>query len=184
MEATGGVSGMGTGGTAGMEMTGGTGGGSAPGTVTVELTTVSYDGEYAPLNYGAVWFEKADGSFVKTSKRWAGTIHATDLVAWTAASGGWGSIFGGGNMADMVDAISSATIRTHQMHTITWNMQDATMQLVPDGSYVAVLEMSESRARDRDGPVLRIPFTKGPMPQTVEPAAQEGFTGVVLRYEP
>jgi hypothetical protein len=171
----------GTGGAAGG--TGGTGA-SAAGTLTVQFTTVSYGGEYAPLNYGAVWFEKEDGSFIRTAKRWAGTVHATDLVTWTEASGGWGSIFGGGNTADMMDAMSSATIRTHQMHTVTWNMMDTAEQLVPDGAYVAVLEMSESRARDRSGPVLRIPFMKGPSPQTADPPAQEGFTGVMLRYEP
>jgi hypothetical protein len=142
---------------------------------------VSYDGEYAPLNYGAIWFEKADGTFIKTIKRWAGTVHASDLVAWTAASGGW-PLFGGGE--DMMDAMSSATIRMHQMHSITWDMKDTTMALMPDGDYVAVLEMSESRARDRDGPLLRIPFTKGASPQTVEPPDQEGFSGVSLTYTP
>jgi hypothetical protein len=55
---------------------------------------------------------------------------------------------------------------------------------VPDGNYVAVLEMSESRARDRAGPIVRIPFVKGPMPQMVEQPDKEGFMGVVLRYQP
>jgi len=187
--ASAGTGGMaGTAGAGGMAGTAGagTGGasGSTPGTVTVEFTTVSYGGEYAPLNYGAVWFEEDGGEFVKTAKRWAGALHATDLVGWTEASGGWGSIFGGGNMADQMDAVSSATIRTHQAHTVMWNMKDAEGQLVPDGPYVAVLEMSESRARDRAGPVIRIPFMKGPSPQTANQPAQEGFTGAMLRYEP
>jgi hypothetical protein len=160
-------------------------GGSTAGSVTVEFTTVSYDGEYAPLNYGAVWFEDASKKFIKTAKRWAGAAHATDLVGWTAASGGWGSVFGGGgNMADMMDAMSSATVRTHQKHTVMWNMMNAMKQLVPDGDYVAVVEMTESRARDRAGPVLRIPFKKGPTPQSVEVPDGASFTGVVLRYTP
>ena len=184
MGETGGTGGM-TGGSGGMGETGGMGGmSSGMPTVTVELETVSYDGEYAPLNYGAVWFEKADGTFIKTMKRWAGTTHASDLVAWTEASGGWGSIFGGGNTADMMDAMSSATIRMHEMHSVTWDMKDLEDALVPDGEYVAVLEMSESRARDREGPLLRIPFTKGGAPQTVEPSDQEGFSGVKLTYTP
>jgi hypothetical protein len=167
-------------GAAGMGMTGNT-----MGTLTVQFTTVSYDGEYAPLNYGAVWFEDASGKFIKTAKRWAGAAHATDLVTWTKASGGWGSLFGGGgNAADMMDAMSSATIRTHQMHTVTWNMMDAQKQLVPDGDYVAKIEMSESRARDRAGPVVEIKFKKGPMPQMVDVPNKEGFMGVTLRYMP
>jgi hypothetical protein len=180
----GGQSTAGAAGGGGQPAAGGTTGGNTPGSVTIAFTTVSYGGEYAPLNYGAVWFEDASGEFIKTAKRWAGTVHASDLVAWTEASGGWGSIFGGGNMADMMDAVSSATIRTHQMHTVTWNMMDADKQLVPDGPYVAVIEMSESRARDRAGPLVRIEFTKGPSPQTVEPAAMESFTGIKLTYEP
>ena len=111
-------------------------------------------------------------------------MHASDLVGWTKASGGWGSVFGGGNTADMMDAMSSATIRTHQMHTVTWNMMNAEQQLVPDGEYVAKLEMTESRARDRAGPVVEIKFTKGAMPQMVEGANQASFTGIVLRYTP
>jgi hypothetical protein len=160
-------------------------GGSTAGSVMVQFTTVSYGGEYAPLNYGAVWFERGSSGFVKTAKRWAGAAHATDLVAWTMASMGWGSVFGGGgNAADMMDAVSSATLRTHQTHMVTWNMMDAQKQLVADGEYVAVLEMSESRARDQAGQVVRIKFTKGPMPQTVMVPDEKSFTGISLRYTP
>ncbi|HMI89745.1 MAG TPA: hypothetical protein VK509_00200, partial [Polyangiales bacterium] len=60
-------------GTGGAPMAG-TSGGSTPGTVTVQFTTVGYGGEYAPANYGAVWFEDASGKFIKTAKRWAGTV--------------------------------------------------------------------------------------------------------------
>ena len=161
----------------------GTTGGGATGTVTIEFTTATYGGRYAPFNYGAVWFESASGDFIKTAKRWAGTIHAGDLATWTEASGGW-SIFGGGNMADMMDAMSSATLRTHQMHSVTWGMKGTDGQVVPDGPYVAVVEMTEDRAADRKGPVVRIPFMKGPAPQMIEAPAVETITGVVLRYQP
>lgn len=182
---TSGQGGMGTaGGAGGQTSTAGTTGGNTAGTVTVEFTTVSYEGRYAPSNYGAVWFESASGTFIKTAKRWAGTVHATDLVEWTAASGGWGTIFGGGNMADMMDAMSSATLRTHQSHTVTWNMMGTDKQVVPDGNYVAVVEMTESRAADNAGALVRIEFTKGPNPQMVEPPAAESITGIKLRYTP
>lgn len=184
-----GAAGMaGSAGTAGaMAGTGGAAGGGAStgGSVLVQFTTVSYGGQYAPLNYGAVWFEKGAGGFVKTSKRWAGAAHASDLVTWTMASGGWGSLLGGGgNTADMMDAVSSATLRTHQTHMVMWNMKDAMKQSVPDGEYVAVIEMSESRARDQAGPVVRIKFTKGPMAQTVMVPNEKSFTGISLTYTP
>jgi hypothetical protein len=158
--------------------------GPSMGTLTLELTTESYGGQYAPGNYGAVWFETADGDFIKTVKRWAGAAHASDLGAWTEASGGWGGLFGGsGNMADMMDAMSSATLRQHESHTVTWDMKDADKMIVPDGDYVAVVEMTEDRAAS-PGPVLRIPFKKGPEPQMVEPADEMSFTGVSLSYQP
>jgi hypothetical protein len=163
---------------------GGTTGGSTAGTVTVQFTTITYGGEYAPANYGAVWIEDASGKFIKTAKRWAGTTHASDLATWTMVSMGWGSIFGGGNMADMVDAVSSPTIRMHQAHMVTWNMKNAEKQLVADGEYTAVIEMTESRARDRNGPLLRIEFTKGPSPQMVMPPDEMNFKGISLSYTP
>ena len=171
---------------AGGSSQGGAGGSAGPamGTLTVSFTTVTYNGQYAPLNYGAVWFETASGDFIKTAKRWAGMTHQRDLVAWTEASGGWPGLFGGGNAEDMMDAMSSATIRTHQMHTVMWDMKNLQGQVVPDGDYVAVLEMSESRSATREGPLLRIPFTKGPAPHMAMPPDQEGFSGVSLSYQP
>jgi len=170
----------------------GSGGGSAPtmpsgpsmGTLTLKFTTKSYDGQYAPGNYGAVWFESADGEFVKTAKRWAGLAHASDLGQWTEASGGWGGLFGGsGNMADMMDAMSSATLRQHESHSVTWNMKDADKMVVPDGDYVAVVELTEDRAAS-PGPLLRIPFKKGPEPVTVDPSDEASFTDISLTYQP
>jgi hypothetical protein len=154
------------------------------GTLTLAFTTKTYGGFYGPLNYGAVWFESAEGDFIKTVKRWAGAAHASDLGVWTEASGGWGSIFGGGgNMADMMDAMSSATLRQHQSHTVTWNMQDADKMLVPDGDYVAVVELTEDRAAT-PGPLLRIPFKKSAEPQTIEPSDEMSFTDISLTYQP
>ncbi|HKU42482.1 MAG TPA: hypothetical protein VJR89_30190, partial [Polyangiales bacterium] len=109
------------------------------------------------------------------------TVHASDLVTWTKASGGWG--FGGSN-PDMMDAMSSATIRTHQMHTVTWNMQNAMKQVVPDGEYVCKIEMTESRARDRMGPVISIKFTKGAAPQMVDGPTDPAIKGATLKYMP
>jgi len=154
------------------------------GTLTLKFTTKSYDGQYAPGNYGAVWFESADGEFVKTAKRWAGLAHASDLGQWTEASGGWGGLFGGsGNMADMMDAMSSATLRQHESHSVTWNMKDADKMVVPDGDYVAVVELTEDRAAS-PGPLLRIPFKKGPEPVTVDPSDEASFTDISLTYQP
>jgi hypothetical protein len=153
------------------------------GTLTVSFTTVTTNGEYAPLNYGAVWIETGTGQFIKTVKRWAGVTHASDLVAWTAASGGWGSLFFPANPEDQVDVVSQATIRSHQTHNVTWNMMDNTPALVPDGDYICAIEMSEDRGFT-PGPVVRIPFNKGPAGAMETAPDQRGFTGITLSYQP
>lgn len=158
--------------------------GPSMGTLTLKFTTKSYGGQYAPANYGAVWFESADGKFIKTVKRWAGVTHAGDLGAWTKASGGWGGLFGGGgNAADMMDAMSSATLRQHQSHTVMWNMKDAAKELVPDGDYTAVVELTEDRGAT-PGPVLRLKFKKGAEPQMVTAPDEMSYTGISLTYQP
>lgn len=183
--ATGGMTGGGTGGMTGSGTGGMTTGGGTPGTLSVDFTTISYGGQYAPKNYVAVWIEDGNGTFVKTLSRSAGDNHASDLVAWTAASGGWGSIFfPGGNEADKVDAVSTATLNAHQAHVVPWNLEDAGQQVVADGAYVAVVEMSEDEAATRSGPIMRIDFTKGPQAQTVERPDDASFSGTVVRYTP
>ena len=156
--------------------------GPSMGTVTISFATESYGGFYAPRNYGAVWFETPDGQFIKTAKRWAGR-HAGDLSTWTSASGGWPSLLGGGNMADMADAVSTATLNSHEMHTVMWEAKGADSMLVPDGEYVAVVEVTEDRAAT-PGPVLRVPFTKGPEPQMVDVPDETSFKGITLSWAP
>jgi hypothetical protein len=116
---------------------------AAAGTLTIDFKTVNQGGTYAPRNVGAVWIETGSGMFVKTLERWAG-IRANHLTRWNSASGGWGSIFGGGNTADMMDAVSKATLRSHEMHHVTWNMKDATGKVVADAMYNVVIECTES----------------------------------------
>jgi hypothetical protein len=178
-------------GAAGSAAGGAAGGGAAAssgpskGTVTLKFTTKTYGGFYAPRNYGAVWFETKDGKFVKTAKRWAGAAHATDLSAWNKASGGWPGPRAGANAnaADMMDAVSSATLRDHETHMVMWNVQDVDKKVVADGDYVAVVELTEDRAQT-PGPVLRVPFKKGAEPQMVDAPDEESFTGISLTYQP
>lgn len=173
---------MGAAGGPGMETTS-TPSGPAEGSLTVSFTTESYGGFYAPRNYGAVWIEDSGGEFIKTAERWAGR-HSRDLVEWTRASGGWPSpLGGGGNAADMMDVASTATLMSHQMHTAMWNGQDADKSVVPDGDYVAVIEVTEDRMAS-PGPVMRIPFTKGAEAHMVEPSDEAAITGVKLTWEP
>ncbi|HKU43148.1 MAG TPA: DUF2271 domain-containing protein, partial [Polyangiales bacterium] len=173
------------GGLAGMPAVAPTAGAAAPsggpGKLSVAFKSVSLGGRYAPRNVGAVWIETSSGMFVKTLERWAG-IRGVHLTRWTMASGGWGSLFGGGNTADMMDAVSRATLRNHEMHQVMWDMQDASGKTVPDGKYNVMIEVADDNfAASASGSTA---FEKGPAPQTVMAPDKSPYAGLVVTYQP
>lgn len=187
---SGGDGASGVGGASGIEPTGGmgdagSGGGTATaGSLMVDFMSVGNSGEYAPRNVGAVWIETSSGTFVKTIARWAGT-RAGHLTRWTAASGGWGGGFffaTGGNPGDEMDAVSSATLRSHQQHTLTWNMHDVNGAIVADGGYKLVIEVTESERKASS--VAEIDFEKGAAPVSLSPSDQGPYSGLTLTYSP
>jgi hypothetical protein len=151
------------------------------GTLTVDFKTVSQGGLYSPANVGAVWIETSSGMFVKTLEKW-GSIRAGNLTRWTQASGGWGSIFGGGNTADKMDAISKATLRGYGAHHEMWSMKDAMGKVVPDGKYNLVIEACEDEFQP--GASATVEFIKGPEPQNVMAPDKAPYTGLTLSYQP
>jgi len=151
---------------------------TGPGTLTVAFTSVGPGGRYAPRNCGAVWIEDASGKFVKTIERWT-AIRERYLENWSMASGGWGfSIFGGtsGNNPDQVDVVSAGTLSRHQMHMSTWNMKNVDGEVVPDGTYSVVVEVSEGTSG-----VGRVEFVKGPMPQMLD-GKSAVFSNMTVTY--
>jgi hypothetical protein len=157
-------------------------GGPSMGTLSVRFTSVPQGGRYAPRNVGAVWIETASGMFIKTIERWAG-IRAVHLERWTEVSGGWGSrFFGGGNTADMMDAVSRATLRQHEMHELTWDMLDAAGMPVPDGPYKLLIEVADDEVEA--GATSEMMFEKGPAPQNLMPPDAPSWSGLVVTYQP
>jgi len=180
----------GDGGNAGVSATGGTGGeaGAGPataGTLMIDFMSVGNNGEYAPRNVGAVWVEKADGTFVKTIERWA-SIRAVHLTRWNDASGGWpaaGFFFATAESSpDQVDAVTANTLRPHMQHTLTWNMHDQNAMVIPDGAYKLVIEVTESERKASVS--AEIDFEKGPMPMTISPPDEGPYSGLTVTYSP
>lgn len=147
------------------------------GSLSITFTTVDPRGRYSPRNIGAVWIETADGKFVKTVERWAG-VRARDLRRWTQQSGGWPST----STPDRVDAVSRATLRSHETHTLTWNLRDASGAVVPDGSYKVFVEMT-----DRDSPAGAYSsesFEKRSQAQDVPAETEPPYSAMALSYRP
>lgn len=145
---------------------------AASGTLSVTLTTVSYGGNYADKNIGAIWIADAQDKFVKTLKVWANK-RIKHLVKWNAASGG-----------DDTDAVTGATERSHGQRTAEWNCTDVNGTLVADGVYRVYVEFTEDNSSG-GGPAgkwLVAEFTKGASDQTVRPGDTANFQNVELVF--
>lgn len=146
---------------------------AASGTVSFTVTTVSYDGEYADKNIGAIWIQDSQNRFVRTQKLWANK-RVKNLLKWDAASRG-----------NTTDAITGATIRSHQTHTVSWDCTDLAGAVVPDGQYTLLVEFTEDDSKDAGRPPgkwLAVEFTKGAADQTVQLPDQAYFKNVKLTY--
>jgi hypothetical protein len=140
--------------------------------------SVGPGGRYAPRKCGAVWIEDSSGKFVKTIERWT-AIRERYLSNWTMASGGWGFAgFGGatGDNPDQVDVVTAGTLSRHQMHMSTWNMKNISGEVVPDGKYSVVVEVSEGTSG-----VGRVEFVKGPMAQMLD-GKSPVFSNMTVTY--
>jgi hypothetical protein len=155
------------------------GGGGAPASpqqgLLLEFTTISLDGEYAPKNVGAVWVADGQDAFVKTLEVWA-SKRANHLVKWKLASG-----------ANVVDAVTSATKKSHGPHASQWDGTNVAGEPVQDGDYRVYVEFTEWNSASQGnppGPWIAVDFTKGSTPVELTPPDQEAFTSIQLIYQP
>lgn len=158
---------------------GGAGGGGpvSPlgGALAFGFTTVSFGGEYAPRNVGAVWIADGQGAFVKTLEVWAAK-RSKHLVKWRAASGN-----------NVVDAVTGATRSSHVAHELLWDGTDTAGQAVPAGAYRIYVEFTEENSAEAgtpDGPWLVIDFVRGPDPLEIAMPDQPAFKAIHLAYKP
>jgi PKD repeat protein len=141
---------------------------TAGGEVTFTIRTVTAGGNYAPKHVLAIWIEK-DGNFVKTRKAMANQ-RKQYLYTWKAASN-----------YNVVDAITGATLTSHQTHTVTWNCKDLDGNTVPDGDYVIRTEFTDQHAQ---GPLYSLTFTKGANNQALNPPDETYFKDITLQFTP
>lgn len=134
----------------------------------VKVRTTAVGGRFAPRNVGAIWIETSAGKFVKTLERW-GQTRARYIVRWNGVSA-----------ANVVDAVTSATLSSHVTHDRTWNLKDLTKCEVPSGSYRVVIEHTD---RNSAGVTQEIPFTLGQTPVTQTPADATNFHDMLLEIK-
>jgi hypothetical protein len=140
--------------------------------VTARFQTTSAGGPYAPRNVTVVWIEDGNGNFVKTMGRWAAQ-RKNYLVAWTAKAG-----------ANDADAVSGATLGDHlNFIQATWNLQDKSGTVVPDGTYTIKMEMADSDSgtttANHEGTFT---FVKSANPQVQSNLSNGGFINATISY--
>lgn len=111
----------------------------------IRVRTSPIGGRFAPRNVGAIWIEDWSGSFVKTVARW-GKTRAKWLLRFNASA-----------HENVVDAITGATLLSHEAHDVTWNLTDVSHCEIAAGDYQVVMEHTD---RDGAGVSLAIPFHK------------------------
>lgn len=134
----------------------------------VRVRTTPAGGRFKPRNVGAIWIERADGTFVKTLERW-GITRAKWLTRWVAASS-----------SDVTDAITGATQVSHTTHEPTWDLTGLDACEIATGDYRVVFELTDKSATGISG---EIPFSKDQLPTTITPADQTSFHDLQLILE-
>jgi hypothetical protein len=145
----------------------------APGqgcTLTFSVTTVSFNGSYAPRNVGAIWISDAGGTFVKSLNVW-GNRRRRHLNTWNDVSGG-----------NTLDAITGATASDHGTRTGTWNCTGVDRRPVGDGVYRVNVDFTESNNGERV--MMPLSFTKGSAPVELTGPDQTNFKNIRLRSTP
>jgi len=137
--------------------------------VTFNVTTVTDNGTFSPKHVLAIWVKDANGSFVRSIKVMANT-RIQYLYKWNKNSGG-----------NKVDAITGATLTSHQSHTVTWNCKNTSNTLVPDGTYKMMIEYTDQHAQ---GPIDSVTFVISGSSQHVTQADQAYFKNISLDFTP
>jgi hypothetical protein len=130
------------------------------------VTTQTLGGRYSPKNIGAIWVERGDGTWVKTLALWA-AVRQRYLTTYLAAN----------PTRNTTDAVTSATLRQHTTHEVSWNLRNGAGEPAPDGDYRMRVELTD---RDGSGQVLNVPFTKSQAGVKLTPDGNEYFHDLAL----
>jgi len=139
------------------------------GTLTASVTTTTYNGNYAPRHVLAIWIESSTGTFVKSLKVY-GSARRQYLTNWNSNSS-----------SNTTDAVTGATLNSHQKHSLSWNGTDKSGNVVGDGTYKLCVEYTEN---DGTGKMATFSFTKGTATDAQTPGNSSGVTGVSLNWSP
>ncbi|HKU44304.1 MAG TPA: DUF2271 domain-containing protein, partial [Polyangiales bacterium] len=136
--------------------------------LSFEVLTMSQGGRYQPRNIGAIWIADASGKLVKTLQVWA-RIRQRYLFKYNAAR------------ASMpVDVTASATLTSHQVHRVSWDLKDRSGAAVAPGQYSVQIEVTD---KDAAGATAQFPFDLTLGPTVLMPTSSPGYTQIKLQLQ-
>ncbi|MCF7847403.1 MAG: DUF2271 domain-containing protein [Kiritimatiellales bacterium] len=142
------------------------------GAVNFRVTTSNPGHKYDPKHVMAIWVTDSSGTFVKSLKVRAATREQY-LYQWIADSS-----------HSKVDAVTGATLSSHQTHNVVWDCRNTSGAIVPDAAYRIRVELTGKNAQGLYTPVDYISFTKGTSPVSLTPANNQVFSNMLLDYTP
>jgi len=140
--------------------------------VTFSVTTSPSKGKYSPSHVLAIWVTDEKDALVKTL-RMDGNKRKKHLVQWISA-------FADGK----VDAVTSATLKSHQSVKVFWDCKDAQGKAVAEGKYRIRVEFTEANGPGPATPKDHIEFTVGSKASSLKPKDLTCFKNMSLDYVP
>lgn len=138
------------------------------GEVTFNFTTLPNGATFSPRHVLAVWVEDETGNFVKSLKVQA-EKRKQYLYTWNSKSSG-----------NVTDAVTGATLTSHESHQVVWNRTNSSGLVVADGNYRMVVEYTSEHAQ---GPMLAVDFIIGATDLSLTPPDETYFTAISLTYQ-
>jgi len=142
---------------------------NSQGTVDIEVTTLPNGETFSPKHVLAIWIEDSSGEFVQTLKLRA-EKRKQYLYTWNSASSG-----------NTTDAITGATLQSHETHSLSWDCTDVSGAVVADGDYAVMVEYTSAH---KQGPLTQIDFTKSGNEFSISPPNETYYIDMNLVYTP
>jgi len=125
--------------------------------LSFNVTTKTYNGQYAPKHCFALWITDASGNYVKTINRQSKN-YTRYLTNWVSGSGSKTTDGMTGASLTSHNYAYTSSSKTTQRIPFTWDFLDYNGTLVDDGTYYINIEFTESNAT---GKTVKYAFTKG-----------------------
>lgn len=135
-----------------------------------QVKTLTANGQYAPRHVLAIWITNENDQYITSLKVRAATYKAK-LNKWKTYSGG----------TVPTDAISGASLTSHQTHIVAWNGKNVSGNVVPDGNYRIYVEFNESNSTSGN-PFTYVTFTKGATNEHLSPSNTTYFQNMDIQY--